>query len=129
MRADALGNQLSDALVLPDVRLTARSPAGEVHGLGDRVGHEHDVRAVGRSGERLGRRLDEWTDEARVVEVVAQPAQLDAETADRVVEVLAVLPAAGVGRVGAGHEAGRTTYAVGRHLARSVSQVGIPVAV
>jgi hypothetical protein len=129
MRADALGNQRSDALVLPDVRLAARSAAGEVHGLGDRVGHEHDVRAVGRRGERLGRRLGERTDEARMVEVVAQPAQLDAETADRVVEVFSVLPAAGVGRVGTGHEAGRTTYAVGCHLARGVAKVGIPVAV
>jgi len=125
---------LEDAAVLVDVRV-ALGPARRRHRLGQRVRDEREVRVLahglGEPRERGERGVDDGLDEPGVVEVVAQLVEhrCALEVGDRVEEVLAVLAAPGVRRVGARHEAGGPGDAVGRHLPQRVGEVGVPVAV
>ena len=133
--ADPLRHLVGHGTVLGDVRVALRA-GGVVHRHRDGVGDEQHVRVatggVAQVGERGQRRVHHRLHEARVVEVVPQPVEprcTRAHGVDRVGEVLAVLPAAGVRRVGARHQAGGPGDPVLLHLLQRVREVGVPVAV
>ena len=115
--------------VLVAVGADTRAAARVVHRVGDRVGHEDDVRVVRCVGERSPRVLHERRHEAGVVEGQPQSTELDVEALGRVGEVLAVLTAARVRGVRTREEVGGVPDAVGHHLLESVAQVRVPVPV
>jgi hypothetical protein len=95
------------------------------------VGDEHQPRAL-TSAQSLDDRVDDRLEEARVVPVGPQPVEHRrplARVRRGVGEVLAVLPARGVRRVGARGEAGGPGDAIGSHPRDDVGEVGVPVAV
>ncbi len=102
------------------------------------VGHVHQSRAVGLLRWEPAERLDDGAgvrlDEARVVEVVAHlvhdhRAALRGQVEQRGGDVLAVLPAAGVGGVGAGGDDEHPARTRVGGLGHRVGQVGSPVPV
>ncbi len=114
--------------------------AGGVRGRGgDGVRGEGEVRARPLLRRQLGQRGEDPVhhrlDEAGVVEVVPQLVDawhgqpLGLQRGQRLGEVLAVLPAAGVRGVGAGGQDGDAAVPGPGHLAQGVGQVGRPVAV
>ena len=134
-RGDTGSNQPGHVTVLLLVR-AARGSAGCVHRLRDGVGHEHQVRTGPRIGGESGQRgqgvRDHRLDEAGMVEVVPDPVQLRRplpHDVDGSCEVLAVLPATGVRRVGRGQQDDRSAHTGVGHLSNRVGQVGRPVAV
>ena len=99
----------------------------------DRVGHEDQVGALADarraarparpgSASTTGSTKPGWLKYCRS----RSSRGASSTSADRVGEVLAVLPAAGVRRVGAGHEAGRAGHAVVGHLPDRVGEVAGP---
>ena len=83
--------------------------------------------------ERRPRSLDHRLDEARVIEEHAQLVDLRARvgptSAWAASNVLAVLPAAGVGAERAGDKGQRPADAVGRHLPQRIGQQRMPIAI
>jgi len=84
-------------------------------------------------GERGGEPLAERSHEPRVIEVLADPVDLDLPDERRLLEgagqVLPVLPTAGVGRVRAGDEGEDSAVTVGVEALELGSEVGVPVPV
>ena len=131
---DPLGHDGRGGAVLAEVGPAPRT-AALVHVDRDRVGDEDQVGAVadvvGQLGERRERGVDDRLDEARVVEVGAQavePRRARDGGGGRG-EVLAVLAAGGVRRVGRRQEARGPRHPVVAHLGDRVGEVGVPVAV
>src|ERR1039457_3771393 len=134
--ADPLRDEARRLGQLCRIQAARRGPAGCRHGLGHAVRRENQRNTLPQvGGQRLNRRpglLGERLDEPRMVEEMPQlidPGGARANLGARRCDVIEILPAAGVGAVGRGHEADGAPHPRSGHIRHGGREVRRPVPV
>ena len=132
----SFGNKTGGLGQLGDVPVPPSRPAGLGHRHRDAMRREDQVGVVpqigGEGGQRGARAFCERLDEARVVEEapdLVDPGCVRADRGARPLDVIQVLPAAGVGAVSGGHQGDSAPHPVIGHGLHGVGQVRRPVPV